>query len=116
VDTPCNWGCLGSVPHCGSILPAGGSLMAGDIIQANLADVMFQGSIDNNSGAMSGTILRSAGKGVLAGVGYESRGNINVFSFKSLHITGLTTLAGSQPIALVADGDIVISGVVDLRA
>lgn len=122
----CSWGCLGvgagtdgnEAPHCGALQPQGGGVTPADLEDMSaLADLTLQNATIN---ATTGEILvgqtsvRAAGLGVIAGIDYEVRGKVAVFRMASA-LLGSVALTGVYPIALVANGDITISGDVDAR-
>lgn len=115
VETACAWGCVDAGgSHCGVVQPVGG-VVAGDLDPANLEDVVLTDvTIDTSNGEIPS--VRGAGMGVNAGIGYAQRDvNVAVFRFKSLRIVGTVTLRGARAAALVADGAIVVDGVLDGR-
>lgn len=127
-DFPCGWGCISDdPPHCAHIIPSGSggvatngvlpSDVAGDGLEdTTLGDgVMIDG--DNGRIGTLGSENQHHGPqtGIENGIDFQLRGPIAMFRFKSLKITGTVSLIGSRPIALVADGDITIDGIIDAR-
>jgi hypothetical protein len=109
----CPWGCVagGSGPHCGTFTPAGGGVTGSDADSALLQafDTVTLGSgtmIDGDNGTISG---------VAGGFGHGVRNGVTFFQFKQLTITGPIKLAGSNAIALVADGTIDIEGFINAQ-
>lgn len=120
MDQACTWSCIEAGPsasHCGMFTPSGGAVRAGDLVPtaqlSNDVATTVDVTIDTNSGAMSGGIVRGPGP-LGAGIAYEVRGNVAVFTMKSLHVRNVA-VGGDHAIALVAAGPIVIDGVIDLR-
>jgi hypothetical protein len=127
-DTVCGWGCrVQGGPHCAVVEPNGGGVLASDTAATTftgLADVTFAGAtvIDGDTGAITDAQgpIRAAGFGVVDGIDFRLRAvddttTIAMFRFRSLTVTGTTQLSGSRPIALVADGAVVIDGILDAR-
>jgi len=116
-DTVCSWGCLGPSAHCGKLAPTGGGVLPTDLDpDPMLGDIPLVGTIDGNNGGISG--LRPAGSPgqIINGIGYYVRGNVAVFRFKTIRITGnQLALGGDHPIALVATGDILVDDQVDVQ-
>ncbi|MCW5807507.1 MAG: hypothetical protein KIT31_34440, partial [Deltaproteobacteria bacterium] len=119
-DTTCAWGCVPKETHaCGAVHPTGGGALDTDVAEDPRLDVdaVMAGTVDGDNGAISG--LRGAGGGVVDGIGYELRtnssGTFAIFRFKSLRVSGLTNLGGSVPIIFIANGPIVLDGVLDAR-
>jgi hypothetical protein len=112
-DVTCAWGCVSGEPHkCGSVRPTGGGAQGTDVFaDPALADIMLSGTIDGNTGAISGSVQRNPVPDV-AGIGYELRMNANgtfaIFRFKSLTVNGVVNLRGTVPIILIANGPIII--------
>ena len=115
--TTCGWGCLGSASgggHCGRITPAGGAVSAADLDTTGLgSNIQIDGVVDGDTGSIGTT--RGEGSGVVSGIDYNLVGNVAVFRFGSVTITGTLSFAGSHPIAIVAQGPIVVSAPVDAR-
>jgi hypothetical protein len=127
-DFPCGWGCVGgAAAHCAHVVPSGSggsssngvmpSDVAGDGLSATtLGDGVF---IDTDNGRIgtlaSPNLHHGAQTGIENGIDFQMRGPISMFRFKSLTITGTVSLIGRRPVALVADGDITINGVLDAR-
>lgn len=107
LDTACVWGCVASgVAHCGSLVPSGGAVTPADLDATGLADITLASTtIDSTSGVING----------VTGFVFQVQNNVGIFRFKSLTITQGITIVGTRAVALVADGPIVISGVVDAR-
>lgn len=105
IDTPCGWGCseVGGA-HCNEIVPAGNASNTGvtpeDLISfTGLTDATLDvATFDSTAGTIS----------VATSFDLRSTGELAVFRFKSLHITGPIKLTGLKAIALVADGAITI--------
>jgi len=108
VDTPCPWGCLDAdgTADCGVLQPVGGGVAPGDLVPTGDDVTLTAGNdIDSN-----GTIT-----GVANGFSTSTNNGVRVFRFKSLTISGTVVLTGDQPIALVADGPIVVDALLDAR-
>lgn len=128
MDFPCSWGCIADdPPHCAHLVPSGsGGVETNGVLPSDVAgdglDHITLGDgivIDGDSGrigtAEDPDLHHGAQAGIDKGIDFQLRGPIAMFRFKSLKITGNVALTGSRPIALVADGDITIVGVVDAR-
>lgn len=115
-DETCIWGCVQEIAtaHCGVVVPSGGAATATDFNTTGLADVTLSGTVDGNNGSISGVTLRNSVTGIDAGIDYQVRNNIAVFRVKSLTVSGPLSLRGSKPIVFVADGQILIKGIVDV--
>jgi hypothetical protein len=100
----CAWGCISG--HCARLVPAGGGVTPDDLApDPSLQDFLLAtATFDSSAGTISG---------ITSGFDFVVRGAIGVFRFKSLHIAGHIALQGTRPIALVADGEIVIGDVVE---
>ncbi|MGE5182856.1 MAG: hypothetical protein ACM31C_12365 [Acidobacteriota bacterium] len=114
--TTCDWGCMpGAAPRCLQLVAAGGAVTPADLDPAGLADVVVPDAVlDSDAGTIGG--IRGAGTDVISGIGYTqvtSPVPAATFRFKSLHVTGQLHLQGTRALALVADGDIVIDGMLD---
>ncbi|MBA3392379.1 MAG: hypothetical protein H0T89_07030, partial [Deltaproteobacteria bacterium] len=123
-DRICAWGCRTTpFARCAEIVPAGGGVMPTDVAPSTeLGVLVFEPgtTIDGDNGrigtAAEADKYRASGPvGVMNGIDYQVRGNIAVFRFTKLRIAGALTLIGSRSIALVADGEILVEGVVDAR-
>ncbi len=128
VDTPCAWGCIDLTPaHCATVVPAGSGGVAdngvtsSDLGTENLLDVTIGDgvTIDTDNGRI-GTLAspnfhHSAQQGIEHGIDFQFRGPLSLFRFKSLTLEGTITLVGKRPVALVADGAIIVNGVIDAR-
>lgn len=121
----CDWGCLpssasdsNSDPHCGVLQPQGGAVTPADLQDMSaLADLALSGATINTSDGsilVGSTQYRAPGLGVIAGVDYEVRGKVAVFRASSV-VLGQIALTGAYSVALVANGDITITGDVDAR-
>lgn len=124
VDTPCGWGCVATPDaHCGRLMPSGGAVASQDLEpDPQLSDVTLSGMtvlIDSDTGAIgvpaAPEMFRAAGTGVSNGIDFEIRGNVGVFRFKSLAITGPTGGTGARAVALVADGTITLGSSITAR-
>ena len=126
----CGWGCLAGAdpgsgggnentsPHCGLLQPQGGAVTPADLQDMSaLADLSLSGATIN---ASDGSILlglteyRAPGLGVISGIDYEVRGKVAVFRASTVTL-GQISLTGAYAVALVANGDITITGDVDAR-
>jgi hypothetical protein len=116
-DLPCAWGCVATgVAHCGVLVPSGGAVTSTDLMpQAALADITLSAATTiDGDGTISGG-LHAAGGGMQNGIDYRLHNGVAIFRFKSLHVTGPLALAGTSPIALVADGAIRVDAIIDAR-
>ncbi len=126
VDTTCSWGCVsgGNGAHCGELVPAGGGVLPGDLTpDTTLVDTTLSGVsliINADTGAIGTlaqpTVIRPSGTGVMNGIDYAVRNGVAIFRFGSLTISGGVGPYGSHALALVADGAISVTGVLDMRA
>ncbi|MEO6773587.1 MAG: hypothetical protein ABI467_11280, partial [Kofleriaceae bacterium] len=122
VTESCTWGCLedptSKRAHCGELQPAGGAVTAADLddTPALASVVLHDATIDGTSGTITdgNGVVRSAGLGVVDGIDYELRGQVAVFRFGAVVISG-ATLTGPYAIALVAPGQINVPGVIDAQ-
>ncbi len=114
-DMTCLWSCDATGgAHCTKLQPSGGAVTAANLDpDAQVQAISFAGTIDADTGAMSG--LRGAGTNVIAGIDYQLVNNVAIFRFGSLHITGAVSIGGTHAVAFVANGDITIDGVIDMR-
>jgi len=129
-DTTCGWGCIPeNVAHCGQLIPVGSGNMAGSGVQpgdvaddAALADITLGANliVDADTGAIgtsgSAGSLRGAGTGSAKGIDYELRGQVAMFRFRSLHVSGPIVVSGSaHAVAFVANGTITLDDQIDAR-
>ena len=120
VDTTCSWGCIANgTAHCGLLQPTGGAVTTSDTdtkTLSTLADITISAptTINGDNGSMGST--RPSGTGVMNGIDYEvTASGVAVFRMKSLMITGPITILGGSKIAIVVDGPLVVSSVIDDR-
>ncbi len=110
VEEACTWGCETSDgAHCRRITPAGGGATANDLDPENYSGIVsysLAGVLDGGIGTINGNPAGSIG------VGYQIENGVAVFRFADLSV-GVVKLTGTVPIALVADGPIVVSGIID---
>lgn len=109
----CPLGCATTAEKCVDVAPSNG--LAGYLDQARddatVRDVTFAGSstIDTDSGViMNGDIPLDIATSVTNG--------IRVYMFKNLSIQGTVKVTGTMPIAFVADGNVEITGIIDVSA
>ena len=108
VVSTCNWGCITTgTAHCGQLSPRGGALQSGDFTAFTGAGLTLTTAKFNT---MDGTIM-----GVTGGFSAVQRGNVMVYRFSSLTITGNVSFTGPNAAVFVANGAITINGVVDAR-
>ncbi len=115
-DSACSWGCLVAPAHCGRIEPAGGALVASDLVPDSvLADITISvpTTINSDSGVIAG--VRVGGTGVISGIDFTIRGGVGIFRFKSLLISAVVIASGGNALVLAATGDIVVDGLLDAR-
>lgn len=121
-STPCTWSCVdGALPHCGRLVPAAGAVAPDDLVADSMlaANVTITGETTLYSGTGSdgtgsaGEIsnLRGSGFGYVDDIEFQIVGTVAVFRFTNLTITGTLMLRGSNAVALVATGNIVVDGV-----
>lgn len=128
MDISCGWGCVGDpTAHCAHVVPSGSGgvetdgVTPADVDGAGLLDVPIGDGVtfDSDNGRIGTPAMANmhhgATTGIENGIDFQNRGPISMWRFKSLTITGTVTLVGKRPIALVADGDITIDGIVDAR-
>ena len=120
VDTTCSWGCVATGnAHCGLLQPTGGGLTTTDTDPATLGtlnDITISSAttINGDNGSMGTT--RPPGVGIMNGIDYEvSASGVAVFRMKSLMISGPITILGGSKVAIVVDGPLVVSSVIDDR-
>ena len=116
VDTACGWGCVAGTSNdarCGVVRPYGGGASVADADPDSFDDLVgitldAPTTIDGTQGTI---------EGVTAGFAFEPRasGAIAVFRVKSLTIDAPVRLAGTRAIAIVADGPIVVSALIDAK-
>ncbi len=97
--------------------PSGGAVKDTDLDPSALLEdktISATPLINTDTGSISGGV-RSAGTGVINGIEFIPRGNVGVFRFRSLTISGVTAVTGSHALAIVAtEGDITLGALVDL--
>ena len=103
----CTWGCsgTGSSSHCDALIPTGGAVTGSDFVA-------------NAQGSSFGTVVVDTVNGTIGGTtwtSFHSANGVGIFSFDTLTITDRVTFTGTNAVAFVANGDIVIDGVVDAR-
>ena len=115
----CSLGCSETDgAHCQRIGPSNGLAWT----QPSSAMVVLAGPvrIDTMTGEIAdlddGTTIRAPGTGVIAGISFEAVGGIGVFAMRSLAIEmdADVRVRGARPFGLLVDGDVTISGVLDL--
>ena len=125
VPAACEDGCSATpTPHCKHLEPSGAA-DPGDYTLAGLLAVSISGTgtINSETGEINAPpIVRGAGMGVDQGIGFRlaaqaDGSTIGVFSFGTLTIVdnALLNVVGHRPIALVANGDIIVSGAIDVQ-
>ena len=106
-DKSCAWGCLGSTPHCGAILPSGGAVQSSDVSPSGVGPVTLNAvTVNTDTGTISG---------VTTGFVYRATSSVGIFRFGSLTITNPITVTGGRALAFVADGVIDVQAVIDVR-
>ncbi|MBV8763115.1 MAG: hypothetical protein JO257_37865 [Deltaproteobacteria bacterium] len=108
VVSTCSWGCVSTgTAHCGQLAAHGGAVQSSDFTAQGGAPLTL-GTIKFNT--MDGTTMPAT-------TGYTAvlRGNVMVFRFSGLTITGSVSFVGPNAAAFVADGAIAINGIVDVR-
>jgi hypothetical protein len=115
VETECPWGCVSEGgAHCGELVPAGGAIDSMDFDPSGLSDVeLADTTINTDDGEILG--VRPRDVGVKNGIDFQKVGAASVFRVKSLRVMGTIRLKGSRPIAIAAQGMILIEGVMDGR-
>jgi hypothetical protein len=117
VDTTCVWGCLDPTPHCGAIVPSGGGVQPSDVVgDAMLGAVTIDGTVQTTTGGISGTTTRAGVTGIDHGIDYSQHNSIAVFRANSMTIGNVAFSANGLATAFVADGEIVVTGTIDLHA
>jgi hypothetical protein len=126
-DTACTWGCSTTGgAHCAGLVPAGGGVGSGDVMAGTFTGLvpttigtgsaMIVDGTDGRIGTMfDSRRFRSDGTGIINGIDFELRGNVAMFRFASLTVSGPVFLVGPNPIAFVADGPIDVEDVIDAR-
>lgn len=128
VDIPCSWGCdTIAMDRCLGIVPAANGVLAADLLPApTLVDLVLgdDSSIDTGDGRI-GTLadpdlIRPGGTEEMNGIAFEVRNGVGVVRVKSLTVSASAanplTFQFTNAIAIVADGPIVIDGVIDVRS
>lgn len=125
VDTACAWGCVVTgTPHCGELNPISFPPQAITEETGPLADLELGAAyVDADGGIFTGVAfappLRSPGVGENHLIEFHTYGNVSVYRVQSLHVTGTLRLAAHtygaavRPIAIVAQGPIVIDALID---
>ena len=124
---PCPGLCVAlSAPHCSEVVPSNG--LAAPWTAGAVALVVPPGErwiLESDSGAVSVcnggalTSIRAAGAGLVSGIYFTDLGaGVGVFAVDSLSVGAGATLrvVGVRGVALLARGDIVIAGALDLSA
>jgi hypothetical protein len=127
VDMPCSWGCFTeSAAHCGQLTPTAGAVTANDLMSNGLNGVTLTGGplLLTSNGTLgpftAQSMFHNNQPGTQNGIDYQQRTGsgtiaVAVFRFKSLTISTELDLGGADAIALVADGEIKIDGLIDAR-
>ncbi len=124
VLTTCSWGCTGATAHCAQLQPAGSAVLASDVAPGSgLLPIALSGALIINSDTgeigLSGDLssVRGSGSGIVAGIDFEQRGadSVGMFRFASLTVSDPVVIVGSNAVAFVADGDMSIDALVDVR-
>jgi len=109
----CPLGCATDAEICLDVAPSNG--LAGYLDQArddlDVVAVTFTGSSTMNTD--TGDVTSA---GVPITIPSATANGIRVFMFKDVDVPGTLKITGSAPIALLADGDITITGLVDVSA
>ena len=116
-DEACAWGCTaGGEARCARLVPTGGVLRSTDLTPSPaLWPTTITGPVGVNTDDGEIQSVRAPGEGVENGIGFERRGGVAVFSFRSLAVEGPVSVTGGLAVAFVAAGDITVNGVIDLR-
>lgn len=114
-DKPCAWGCsTTNGAHCVTLQPSGGALAKADLDpNPSLAEVTLDGTLDSDTGMITGKTNRAAGTGVINGIDFEIRGDVGVFLVAGLAIHDPLALHGARAVAFASHGDITIDNVID---
>jgi hypothetical protein len=111
--TTCAWGCVDTSPaHCGTVVPTGGVIDDPDLApRTDLAALTLTsgGVINTDTGAI-GPNVRDPGNGLINGWYFEARTNGSVLRVKTFDVKTNMYIVGSRPLAIIADGDIHIEG------
>ncbi len=117
-DTSCALGCLDAPPHCAQIVPSNG-LDLGTTTQV-MSTIVFDSAVfDTDTGAITGSITRSAGSGVMSDIDFETRMfdgvTLGVFTFHGLHVKpgGIVQFTGAAAAVFLVGGSAMISGTID---
>jgi hypothetical protein len=119
LDETCAWGCSAvGAPRCAELVPAGGAVQWADLApDPDLEPTIVAGGVNTDDGSIE--FLRAAGGGVKHGIEYFQRTRLDhtvaLFRFGSLAIDTPILVKGSLPVAFVADGDIVVNAMIDVR-
>jgi hypothetical protein len=109
----CALGCSDGVEKCIDVAPSNGLAGFLDLARDDAAstDVVFTGTSTINTDTGAVTI-----GGVATTVPTDVANGIRVYMFKSVEIPGTLKVSGSLSLALVSDGDVTITGVLDVSA
>jgi hypothetical protein len=106
----CPLGCASGAEKCLDIDPSNGLAAQLDLAPDG-PDVAFAGTSSINTS--TGAVLNGPTSIVVPNATVNG---IRVFRFKSLSIAGTLKVSGSAPLALVVDGDVAITGTLDVSA
>lgn len=109
----CALGCSDGVEKCIDVAPSNGLAGYLDLARDDDAatDVVFTGSSTINTDTGEVTI-----GGVATAVPTDVANGIRVYMFKSVEIPGTVKVTGAIPLALVSDGNVSITGTLDVSA
>jgi hypothetical protein len=113
VESDCALGCAPEVEKCVDVDPSNDLAPYLDQARddATVIDVAFSG--DSTINTMTGEVFNGP-RGIE--VPHADAGNIAVFMFKNLTVSGTLTVIGDKPIALVAEYNVAIIGVISVAA
>ncbi|HSK05018.1 MAG TPA: hypothetical protein VK932_27405, partial [Kofleriaceae bacterium] len=122
VDEACAWGCSAAgEPRCAELVPSGGAVQWADLqpdAELDPSIVAAPVTVDTDKGSITPS-LRAEGGGIKNGIEYFQRTRLDhtvaLFRFGSLAINQPILVRGSLPVAFVADGDIVVNAMIDVR-
>jgi len=109
-EMTCSLGCAPDVAKCLDVDPSNALAPYLDMAPTS-EDVAFAGTSTINTS--TGVVVNA---GVSITVPNQSFGGMRVFMFKSLSIDGTLKVSGSDPLAIVVDGAVTITGLLDVSA
>jgi hypothetical protein len=112
-EIECPLGCASGQETCLDVAPSNslGGYLDQARIDENVVDVVFTGASTIDTGTGAATIA-----GVTVSIPNGTSNGVRVFMFKDVEIAGTLKVTGTMGLALVADGRVEITGLVDVSA